>query len=155
MISFSDDGGDLVAALGESLEIDPADVLAAMSAIGAELENWLRSLTSEMRPPPGARMVTYAGGTTKLYVPPRYRGEGEREAHPGHWADVTGQLALSYDSKAWQSGAAVWVLEISNNAEYAEALENLEGYWVLDGVLSTGQAEALMAQYLTPLLPSA
>lgn len=49
----------------------------ALDAAGTEEVNFLRSLTSTMRPPVKA-------------------GEGMRRAHPGNWADITGNLKAAY-----------------------------------------------------------
>lgn len=102
--------------------------------VGIETVAYLRSLTDEMRPP-------------------AKRGEGERQAHPGHWADVTSVLEKSY-------GWAVdplddgWRLTLSNTAEYAAALEARDGYFVLTGVLEDGgpveQALRLAARAISP-----
>lgn len=154
MLTFNDDDDALVAQFESSIQIDEKRLRTGLEAVGMELQNWLRSLTDETRPPPGARMVTYADGTSKLYVPPRYRGEGDRQAHPGHWADVTGQLALGYKSDVSRESGSIWVLEMSNNTKYAAALQSLEGYWVLEGVFdSEERLSDLFTQYVLPALP--
>lgn len=90
-----------------------------LESVGIETIAYLRTLTDEMRPPAKP-------------------GEGERHAHPGHWADVSGQLALSY---AWDVvglpgyGAR---LTLSNSAEYAAWLEARDGFFVLSGVTDPG-----------------
>lgn len=151
MIKFDDDDGTLFAELDEALRIDERRAMHALEAIGIEATNWLRSLTAEMVPPAGSRLVVRADGTSHLYTPPRHRGEGERQAHPGHWADVTGQLALSYGYEVLRVGAGVWMLELHNTSEYAEALENRSGYWVLEGVYAAPEVEAIIAKHLEPL----
>jgi hypothetical protein len=89
-----------------------------LQQVGVETIAYLRSLTSEMRPP--AR----AGGRT-------------RPAHPGHWADVTGQLANSYEWEVEEiDGGAALILR--NHAEYAAYLEAKHGYFVLSGVADPG-----------------
>lgn len=90
----------------------------AANVIGAEVVAFLRSLTDEMRPPARA-------------------GEGERQAHPGGWADVRGTLANSYDFQVEETefGARLILL---NTAEYAVYLELRDGYYVLSGVDEPG-----------------
>ena len=76
-LTFSIDDDEWVRGI-EALEMPVVEKLGNIAdAIGAETVAYLRSLTNEMRPP--AR-----------------KGEAPRQAHPGHWADVTGQLAASY-----------------------------------------------------------
>lgn len=106
-----------------------------LESVGIETVSYLRSLTDEMRPP-------------------AKRGEGERQAHPGHWADVTGQLALSY---AWDVqglpgyGAR---LTLSNSAEYAVYLEARDGFFVLSGVTDPGgPVEQALRQAIAAIAP--
>ncbi len=89
-----------------------------LETVGAETVAYLRSLTEEMRPP--AR-----------------KNGPERPAHPGHWADRTGQLALSYafDVVPTANGAR---LTLSNSAEYAVYLERRNGFYILSGVTDPG-----------------
>lgn len=152
MITFSQQDDALLAEIDAALALDGAAVQMALEAIGVEATNWLRSLTSEMRPPPGSRLVVRADGTSYLYTPPRHRGEGERQAHPGHWADVTGQLSLSYSHEVLGAGAGVWMLEMRNTSAYAEALEKHSGYWVLEGLFAAPEVEALIDKHVQPLL---
>lgn len=90
-----------------------------LELVGIRVTNYLRSLTETMRPPVKA-------------------DEGPRQAHPGGWADVSGQLALSYHYDVRRLGATAFELTISNNAEYAEHLENRDGYFVIAGVFDSG-----------------
>jgi hypothetical protein len=90
-----------------------------LEAVGASTIAYLRSLTSEMRPPA--------------------RGKDEyRRAHPGHWADVTGQLANSYSYEVERRGDDEVVLILRNDAEHAIYLEAREGFFVLSGVADPG-----------------
>lgn len=90
-----------------------------LELVGIQVVNYLRSLTDSMRPPVKA-------------------DEGPRQAHPGGWADVSGQLALSYHYDVRRLGPTTFELTISNNAEYAEALEARDGYFVISGVFDSG-----------------
>ena len=65
------------------------NVRLAIEAGCVEEIAYLRSLTDEMRPP---APVNSAG----RYIPVAER-TGMRRAHPGHWADVSKNLASSYD----------------------------------------------------------
>lgn len=58
----------------------PIKVARMLELTGIEAVAFLRSLGAEMRPP-------------------RNPGEGPRRAHPGGWADVTGNLANAYSSE--------------------------------------------------------
>ena len=87
-------------------------------AAGAETIAYLRSLTDEMRPP--AR-----------------RGGQERPAHPGHWADITGQLAASYGWEVESIPGGVRLV-LTNGADYAVYLEDRNGFFVLTGVADPG-----------------
>ena len=124
MIRYSVDQPDWSAQI-ERLALDAhAKMYLVAEAIGVETIAYLRSLTSEMRPParvPGTKTVT-----------------GVRRAHPGHWADVTGQLAASYDHEVQRIGRSEVVLSLMNHAEYAAHLERRDGYYVLSGVTDPG-----------------
>ena len=110
-----------------------------LEMIGWETVSWLRSHTDKMRPP-------------------IRKGLAERPAHPGEWADVSGDLARAYRFEIWAGlnrvrwsaeGEAVTVrgviprqieptagltLFIVNSWAYAAALEAKNGYWVVSGV---------------------
>lgn len=123
MLALSVDQPDWVEAI-QAIEADAASKLRmVVEAIGPEVVAYLRSHTSEMRPP--AR------------IPSTRTRTGPRPAHPGHWADVTGQLAASYASDV-QGDARSVTLTLSNSAEYAVHLERREGFWVLSGVMDPG-----------------
>jgi hypothetical protein len=95
-----------------------AKIPQILDYIGHKTIEYLRSFTSERRPP------YYGGGP-------------DRAAHPGHWADRSGQLAASYSHTVSPSGAG-WTLTLMNGAEYAAALELREGFFVLGGVTERG-----------------
>jgi hypothetical protein len=85
-----------------------------LEAVGAEVIAYLRSLTAEMRPPTRP-------------------GEGERSAHPGHWADVTGNLSNAYGWRVESTGDG-YTLVLFNTMDYAVYLEAKEGFFVLRGI---------------------
>jgi hypothetical protein len=89
-----------------------------LEAVGEAVVLYLRSLTSEIRPP------AYVGGP-------------ERQAHPGHWADVTGELAARYKWSVITLGFHVQLM-ISNDSGHAAKLELLEGFFVLSGIEEPG-----------------
>jgi hypothetical protein len=94
------------------------DTKHVLEAVGEAVVKYLRSLTGEMRPP--ARF-----------------GGGMRPAHPGHWADVTGELAKSYSWHVVQAGF-YYQLEIRNSSGHAAALEAMDGFFVLTGIQEPG-----------------
>lgn len=125
-----------------ALEMDVARKLAmTMDQVGWEVIGYLRSLTGETRPP--ARP-----------------GEPSRTAHPGHWADITSNLANAYrfelragsELVRWSTegasptlngsipAAPAFPLELTffNGMEYAAALEARDGYWVLREITEEG-----------------
>jgi hypothetical protein len=103
----------------DAIEADVMDKLTAIAEmVGVETVAFLRSHTAEMRPP--AR-----------------RGGPRRPAHPGHWADVTGQLANGYEWEV-RRGANEVTLILKNGVEYAVWLEMHEGYFVLGPVVDPG-----------------
>lgn len=94
--------------------------------MGIRIVAWLRRLTAELRPP--AR-----------------RGEPSRYAHPGHWADVTGALALGYQYGVGIGSHGGVDLVLLNVEEHAQYLEDRHGYWVLSGVGQPGsQADRIV-----------
>lgn len=73
------------------LPLTPENVERGLEASGFNHVAFLRSLTSQIRPP--TREVR--------------DGEGVRNAHPGGWADITGNLSAAYrfqvNGKPWQA----------------------------------------------------
>lgn len=130
LISFQATTSENLDALLADLEWETEDIIeAVLIGVAEEALAWLKSHTSEMRPPAKT-------------------GEGDRLAHPGHWADVTGQLVNSYSYRVVKTRVAV-ILVLQNNAEYAVFLENRHGYFVLGpaidpgGIVETAMREAL------------
>lgn len=142
------------------LELDMATKAELiLESIRVEVIAYLRSLTDELRPP-----LRRSARTGRLYQPSVRRGkdgslrqslgtEPPRRAHPGHWADVTSQLALSYEGEVQRiPGGARLILR--NGAEYAAALEARDGFFVLSGVAEAGgpidQALAVVVPRVAP-----
>lgn len=98
------------------------------------------------------RILDHFQGPMPL-VQHRVSVEGSRRAHPGHWADRSGQLALSYASEVVEDGDSI-ILVLSNSAEYAVYVEAHDGFFVLSGVLEDGgpveQAFRAVAARLAP-----
>ena len=124
----------------EELEMDERTKLVMMlQGVGFEAVAYLRSLTGHMRPPVRT-------------------GEGERAAHPGAWADITGALALGYSFEVWVGTSRLLYLQgeevrgsvpsrlphgrlklgMLNGTEYAADMEERDGYWVLSGITAPG-----------------
>lgn len=114
-----DDVTDQIDAMLQGITLDTmAKVEILLQAVGAETIAYLRSLTSNTRPPVRA-------------------GEGSRYAHPGGWADVTGNLANAY-AFAVEKGSDSISLVLSNSMSYAAILEARDGFFVLSGVTDPG-----------------
>lgn len=135
-----------------------------LEQVGRETVDYLRSLTSEMRPPIGARTIRTKrrrriGKEAEVgplqAVPERMTlgSGGPRQAHPGHWADVSTVLAASYDSEVERTATGV-TLVLRNTAEYAFWVEVRDGFFVLSGVTDPGgpveQAFRTVAARLAP-----
>lgn len=120
MIEFKFDTPDFTEVMrtSELDALDAAQMLLEMAAV--ECVAYLRSFTSKMQPPVR-------------------RSELPRPAHPGGWADVTGDLARGYgytvdkDALADSVSVTLW-----NREDYAAALEAKDGYYVLTGITDPG-----------------
>jgi phage gpG-like protein len=86
----------------------------------------------------GILTIQYLRSLTNETRPPWRKGEGPRRAHPGHWADITGRLANGYAWDVGPSDDGGWALLLSNDTEYAAALEARDGFFVLKGVAEPG-----------------
>lgn len=103
----------------DKLEASAQDVIkGVLEMVGIQTIAYLRSLTDEMQPP-------------------IYKAEGERPAHPGGWADISGDLARGYGWEVYGTPSGA-VLRLYNMMDYAAALEAKEGYFVLSGVTDPG-----------------
>jgi len=94
------------------------DVGYAMEAAGIEVVDFARSYTDEMRP-----------GIKKKGK----EREGDRKAHPGGWADISGALKNGYYSEV-ETTPGVVELTVGNSTPYAEELEKNDDYWVVKGL---------------------
>lgn len=81
-------------------------------------DEWLRLEMEAMRKVAmllevtGAEAVAYLRSLTSQVVPAARSGEGERRAHPGGWADITGNLANAYAFEVLAKGTRlVWSTE--------------------------------------------
>lgn len=118
MITFTADKPDVQKAI-RALRVDARrKIVLVLQQVGLETMAYLRSLTTEMRPPAAGK-------------------DNSRRAHPGHWADVTGQLAGSYSWEVEEHGDEV-VLVLRNDAAHAIWVEMREGFFVLSGVADPG-----------------
>jgi hypothetical protein len=61
-------------------------------------------------------------------------GDGPRTAHRGEWADITSNLANGYTSDVQRLSSSEWLAWVGNWMEYAEHLENRQGFWVISGI---------------------
>jgi hypothetical protein len=85
----------------------------------------------------GQRTVAYLRSFTGNLRPPILQGGPMRPAHPGGWADVTGELARSYAYRV-VDGPTGASLELTNDSGHAIYLETHEGFFVLSGVTQPG-----------------
>lgn len=102
----------------------------ALDRAGKLIVEELQSYTSEMRPPVRA-------------------GNPPRPAHPGHWADISGDLRDAYDFGVANNRNGV-TLRLMNTMSYAIYLEERDGFFVLRGVFDAGGIGArIMDEELT------
>jgi hypothetical protein len=85
----------------------------------------------------GIDVVNYLRGYTSQRQPPVRRGQADRKAHPGGWADVTSNLMNGFRYDVIEDAGSVW-LQFSNSMEYAATLEARDGYFVLEGITDEG-----------------
>jgi hypothetical protein len=130
--------------LAKAVEVETIERFRlAADQLGREVIDYLKSLADPPEFRPG---LARSKKTGKLYQPtfvgPRRANrqlaiEGPRRAHPGHWADRSGQLALSYTYEVLVDRNGV-SLVFRNTAEYAFWVEVHDGFFVLSGVLDEG-----------------
>jgi hypothetical protein len=121
-------------ALAESERDVQDQVRLVLEYIGTQTIAFLRSYTSKTRPP-------------------IRQGDPPRRRHPGEWADRSGQLAASYGWEVERLPQG-WVLHLTNTAEYAVALEQRDGYYVLSGVADRGgPVEAALRRAIAIVAP--
>ena len=84
-------------------------------------------------------VVNHATSLTGETRPPAKSGEGQRKAHPGGWADITGNLAISIQvgditvTRTKVKASFGVEAEASAVMEYAEVLDQRDGIDVLGG----------------------
>lgn len=119
------------------------------AAVDAEIRNWTdyqaRAAENALEAV-GALAVNYARSETGETQPPVKASEPPRPAHPGGWADVTGNLAGSYFYETGQIRARVFYLSIGAGQPYAEYLEDM-GYWVVSGLFDGFVQQALRFEF--------
>lgn len=135
MLSLQAEKPEILSSLRKLQISDLEKAERILEMVGIETVAYLRSLTNEIRPP------AKPGGNT-------------RRAHPGHWADVTGQLALSYAWEVVRVSDVEVRLVLSNSAEHAIWLELREGFFVLTGVTeSDGPVEQALRRIIPQIAP--
>jgi hypothetical protein len=129
--------------LAAAIEIEALDRMElAYRQVGQEVVDYLRSLAE---PPIWRPPLIRSKKTGRLYQArrlgmrhrPDTQVEGPRRAHPGEWADRSGQLALSYSFEVIREAHSV-SLVFRNTAEYALYVEEMDGFFVLSGVTDPG-----------------
>lgn len=116
------------------LERLPVDFAPMLKAVQADTDTKIRLLLEAV----GVETIALLRSVTNERRPPVRRGEGERSAHPGHWADITGALANAYAFSVERDPQGGWVLILTNSMAYAAYLEARDGFFVLSGVLEPG-----------------
>lgn len=110
-------------------------IAETLSTIEGDLDTKIYRLLEAI----GIKTVAYLRSFTGQTRPPIRGGNAPRPAHPGGWADVSGQLAASYGYiVARTSLTGGWRLVLMNGAEYAAALEARDAFYVLSGVTDRG-----------------
>ena len=82
---------------GQPLSAETARL--ALDRAGYDVVSYHRSLTGKTRPGIGAEervQFTTSSGVRVDFIANRGASPADRKAHPGHWADDTGQLAGAY-----------------------------------------------------------
>jgi hypothetical protein len=85
----------------------------------------------------GHETIAFLRSKTGETQPPLRAGQPSRRAHPGGWADVSGNLALAYEFEILEEPDG-WLVHFRNGMEYAAILEARDGYFVLRGVTDPG-----------------
>jgi hypothetical protein len=122
----------------------------ALSKIEGDSNAKIRALLEAV----GIKTVAFLRSTTGKTRPPIRSGGAPRPAHPGEWADISGQLALAYDKDVQQGPNGGYRLVLTNGAEYAAALEARDGFYVLSGVTDRGgPVETALRQAVQEIAP--
>lgn len=112
-----------------------------LDQVGTDVVAWLRSYTNEWRPPASARGSSVlhrvrdkkGGRSVRMVRAPGSGSQGKRRAHPGHWADITGDLKAKYGYRVKRTRNSVR-LEIFNESEHAVYVEAMDGFFVVKGM---------------------
>lgn len=127
-ISLKTDLSDVYEEIGKfDIEID-AKIRTALELVGQSIIAYLQ----ESGPEHGTT-IDPDNPVKQGPAPPIASTEGERDRHPGGFADRTGRLNRGYSYRVFRRGTT-WILRLSNNTEYAAYLDDMEGYYVLSGV---------------------
>jgi hypothetical protein len=126
--------------LTDALNYIEADVMRdrdlAAEAASKDAIGWLRSKTNVMQPGvrPPSKGLTRGGERRKNPPGP------PRRAHPGLWADITGNLQSSYQEPKQRREGDNLIVRFESTREYAVMLEGKTRkgggeYWVLSGLI--------------------
>lgn len=158
---FADDPPELpayaeVPVINFTLQVEEEDFLREIAALEMDVSRKLAMTMDQV----GWETVTFLRSLTNETSPPARPGEPSRRAHPGHWADITSNLANAYRFELYANGQLIrWStegpspslggfvpsqisfpieLKFLNGMEYAAALEARDGYWVLQEITGQG-----------------
>lgn len=84
----------------------------------------------------GVVTVKYLQSYTEETRPALEHGD-IRQAHPGHWGDVTFELMEGFESEVVPTENG-WLIRLANTSEHASLVEAMVGYFVLEGVTDPG-----------------
>lgn len=106
----------------------------SLGGVMQKIRTHTRHETTELLELVGGMVVEYLRSLTNEIRPPARKGEGSRRAHPGHWADDTGELVRSYYYKVEERARGA-VLIIGNTSSHAIWVELRDGFFVVNGVM--------------------
>lgn len=127
------------------IELDQDELIReVLTRIGKDLKTFVQSYTNVMRPgdyraqfgvfayltPPDRTKVEWSAFAKWWDIP--------RPAHPGGWADITGDLRLKYEVSVTKDGEADYTLTLQNTSDHAAFVEARHGFWVVTGVFDPG-----------------
>lgn len=86
-----------------------------------------------------AATVTFLRSYINEFAEPLKAGNPLRQKHPGNWADITHDLEQSY---VWFVAPIHdgWEVTIGNLSDHAALVEQMSGYYVIEGVFDDGGA---------------
>lgn len=129
--------------------------LNSLDAAGHDAIDFAKSYTGKMVPPPRGHREAQVEFTTREgekveFTAYKGKNEGDRDTHPGGWADDTTQTLKSYRHDVEPAGRGRAVLTLENSSEHAALLER-NGYWVLTG-LTEGFLQERVAEHFKEAL---